>query len=353
MKVKIYGSPIFTPVGSGEAGDEVQPRAAAGIWAGQVATDLYGNYAWRTNDTFCFDTDVPPSGNCGGDWCYGSYARDDFSNIVAAGCKCGYGGIQDGDDNTGWQINPNWAQNKRVLLRAGTDLASGALIHYVRIHVKFVYNDGVIYKIKPYYQVIGTQGDPSAPFPAGATGFTGVALTEPLSNATYFRGPSRNKQYSEKFTSSPVSGRDFDKDSLIHTAWGIWSEKAGGGDLHVSEMAIEVGYEESPYVVITGTASPSATSAIVRGSVDPKGDPSGTWFFEYGETPFFELGPSAEVPAPSTENYNVVLTLNGLNTEVTHYYRLVARDSEGALHYGATKTFFTISMCSTRSLLVY
>lgn len=354
MKVKMYGSASFTPVGSGLPGDQIQTRASADIWAGQVANGLYDNYAWRDNDTACFDSSVPPTGACGGDWCYGSYARDDFAYLLAndccAGCKCGRSVIQDSDPNTGWEVGLSWAQNKRILLRAGMDLSAGAVINYVRVHIKFVYNDGALFGVKPYYQVIGTQGDPTAPFGPGGIGFWGVALTDPNSSSEWFRSADRNIQYSEKLTASPVPGRAFDRAALVHTAWGIWG-KNGGGRMFVSEMAIEVGYDESPYVVTTLSASPSSSSATLYGTVDPKGDSGGTWFYQYGLTQFLGTA-SAPVSAPSTSLYNAVLTVNGLAADTTYYYRLVASDSNGALTYGAIKSFTTVSMCSTRPLLV-
>jgi hypothetical protein len=327
MKVKLYGSASFSPVGSGLAGDEVQPRVSfPSLWTGQVGDGTYDSYAWRTD----------------GDWCYGAYARDDWNGN--AGCKCGLTVIQNSDNNSGFDIGLNWNNRKRILARVGHDLPSGALIKYVRVHILCVNNDKNPYILKPYYQVIGTQGDATSPFAGGPTGEWG----------DFFDASSRSGQSSIKWEASPVPGRNFDKDALFHTAWGVISGNASPGNgvfVHVSEMAIEIGYDDSPYVVTTGSATPSATSAVLRGSVNPKGDPPGTWFFQYGLNQFLGNA-TAEVPAPSNALYNVELLLNGLPTETTHYYRLVARDSAGNLNYGAIRSFYTVSMCSTRPLLV-
>lgn len=327
MRVKMYGSPTFTPTDL--PSDVTLERANFDANYGGTVGD-YGAY-WTTNAT----------------WSDGWYCRSNFDSATFGACP---GEAQDGTANSGWEWFRNQVKEKQLLFRVGSDLPSGAIISYVRVWLRF-YNSGGgtgSFWMRPFYRVIGN----GSTVTAGPFGYWGVVPVGSSTSNQYFRAREHTlAQYSTKLTQCPVPSGVWTKDVLYNTGWGVRGIQGSLGPwAQVGEFGVEVGFDFSPFEVVTGTAAASATSATVYGSIDPKGDTS-NWWFQYGVDPS-TMADTAVFAGPTTTPYNVQLTINGLTTETLYYYRLVANDSDGVTHYGATKTFFTVSMCSTRAMLV-
>jgi hypothetical protein len=94
-------------------------------------------------------------------------------------------------------------------------------------------------------------------------------------------------------------------------------------------------------IATTGDAGDvGATSATLRGTVDPEGQET-RYHFEYGTTAAYGLT-TAPVPAGrGNEAVPVQATISGLTAETTYHYRLVATPMSGARSQGADRTFTT------------
>jgi hypothetical protein len=87
-------------------------------------------------------------------------------------------------------------------------------------------------------------------------------------------------------------------------------------------------FTDEPPVVATGTPVPGSTDAVVKGTVNPRGNET-TYRFDYGPTA--SLGtPTAERTARGgTDAVAVEETLTGLLPKTKYYYRLVATSKGG------------------------
>src|SRR3954464_2088641 len=95
----------------------------------------------------------------------------------------------------------------------------------------------------------------------------------------------------------------------------------------------------APPDATTGAASSiGPTSATVAGSVDPNGAGT-TYHFEYGTSTSYGLT-TADQTADGDDPVAVQATLNGLTTDTTYHYRLVATNATGTAR-GADRTLRT------------
>jgi len=98
----------------------------------------------------------------------------------------------------------------------------------------------------------------------------------------------------------------------------------------------------APVVATLPVASVGATSALLRGQVNPRGSPTQIWF-EWGRTA--DLSDAVSTPtrtlAGSTGTATVTGELVGLAPEALHYARFVA-ENEGGRVTGATVSFTTL-----------
>lgn len=89
---------------------------------------------------------------------------------------------------------------------------------------------------------------------------------------------------------------------------------------------------------VTGPASRvGQTSAILNGTVDPKGLPT-DYYFQYGTTGTYGLQTSPAGAGSGSGNVGVHSTLTGLTKGTTYHYRLVAQNPSGTTE-GADQTF--------------
>lgn len=359
MGVKIYGSPDFTP-NDLPAGTTLErapfstPSNLIGgqeLWAGclgsgcQPMDDIgYSHADWRTATA----------------WSYGGYGTTQMDAYEQGNdCNTPYGGgclpgsLQDSQNFTGWNsfLNQN-AGNKRLVVRAGTDLPAGSTITYVRVWIRGGSFSAFGYP-QPYWQ--------GAPDQSGSNDFPPLSSAKLWDPGAWFVSPSTYNiaQVSSKWTTSPVPGQPWTPALMNSLAWGVRHGRRGeegnpgSGVINVGEMAIEVGYTTTAqYAVTTGPVTDlTGTTATLTGTVNPFGDPTGFWFFQYGTNT--ALGTSSpQVAQPSSTTYNISLNLAGLVSDTTYYYRAAARDSSGVFHYGATLSFLTVTSCSTRASLV-
>jgi hypothetical protein len=268
------------------------------------------------------------------------------------GAGCMPKSLQDSNNNTGWNSFLNGsAKCKRLGLRVGTDLAASSVVNYVRVWIKggsFDRGPGNPVYLQPFWwQVPDSVG--SADFPAVSSGKTWDTTQKFVLHTSSYT----TIQASSKLVGSWTPAQ------LANLVWGVRHGRGGEdgnpgtGILNVCEMAIEVGYTAvATYAVTTGPAiGVTGTTATLTGSVDPFGDASGNWFFQYGTTP--ALGTDSPlVPQPSSTLYDISLNLVGLSPDTVYYYRAAALDSTGTPHYGAILNFLTVSACSFRTSLV-
>lgn len=350
MGVKIYGSNDFTP-NDLPAGTTLERALIPEVWAGCLGSGCtpmddigYSHAEFRTATA----------------WSYGGYGTSGMQSYeqgndcnTPSGPGCLPGSLQDSRVDTGWNsfLNQN-AGNKRLIARVGTDLPTGATISYVRVWVRGG-SFSITGYLQPYWQSVPDQSG-SNDFPANSS----IKLWDPgvfvVSPGTY-----NISQVSSKWTTSPVAGQAWTPALMAGLAFGVRHGRRGeegnpgSGTLNISEMAIEVGYTTTAqYAVTTGPVTDlTGTTATLTGTVNPFGDPTGFWFFQYGTNSALGTD-SAQVAQPSSTTYNTSLSLLGLTSDTTYYYRAAARDSSGVFHYGQTLSFLTVTSCSTRASLV-
>jgi hypothetical protein len=361
-RVKIYGSPQFNNAAGQDlpAGvSTVEHTTSTEVWAGCLNTCVpttdgvaYTSPHWRTATS----------------WSSGGYFRSHMDN---GNWGSGPGVLVDSNKDSGWEVFTNWANNnKHCLMRAGKDLDDNVLVDYVRVWVFMSQPQPrtKLYWMEPGWYVAGSAGNQTG----YETTIQGGAWSLDSSNRSTWRvdnafsgklssrqflhslssgigGRNQVRQRSVKWTTSPVAGRNFTGEVVKHTGWGIRMPTPGPGHtFYLESMAVEVGFDDAPvnYLVTTGPATPAVTSAQLTGSVDPQGDTGGKWFFKWGLLPDNLDNESTEEDQPSSTLYNVILGITGLSPDVTYWYQLVARDSEGSLHFGNILSFRTVTTCS-------
>lgn len=90
------------------------------------------------------------------------------------------------------------------------------------------------------------------------------------------------------------------------------------------------------------TGSPSqvhSTSAVLNGTVDPKGQAT-TYYFQYGTSTAYGLQSSPASAGSGSGNVAVNSTITGLTSATTYHYRLVAQNASGTSD-GADQTLAT------------
>ncbi len=367
MRVKIYGSPNFTP-NDLPAGVTLERGLMANVWAGCLGytTDVNGNrvfgcgyddVAWRTRT----------------EWSKGGYFTACFPQ---EGCRDSFPLVfmQDGSTTNGWDGFTNNVSNgnKWVLMRIGLgDVTNEAVISYVRLWLSGMSPKKNTTWVRPYYWVIGTNGDATCNVSPGDGSDKGWKVASGASTDYFQLGPgtATTPQWTQKLTAIkggyPMTGR-----TIRNTAFGFRFGNAtydayvpgeqvppaphapGGVNFYMNELAIEVGFSLSLYDVTTDSCAPTATTLDVFGTINPHGDAGGTNFFQYGLTN--QLGTSTpELPSPGTGlSYQSTAHITGLTTNKTYYFRAVARDSTGTLHYGEILNCYTQSGCTVHTSLL-
>jgi hypothetical protein len=98
----------------------------------------------------------------------------------------------------------------------------------------------------------------------------------------------------------------------------------------------------TPPLVTTGAASNvTRSSAVVSGTVNPRGQAT-TYYFRYGTTTAYGLQSTPANAGPGTGQVGVHATIFGLSADTTYHYQLVAQ-SPGGTSYGADQTVTTTS----------
>jgi hypothetical protein len=95
----------------------------------------------------------------------------------------------------------------------------------------------------------------------------------------------------------------------------------------------------SPTAPTVATGSPSQvqqTSAVLNGTVDPKGQTT-HYFFQYGPTTAYGVQTSPASAGSGSANVSVHATITGLTPGTTYHYRLVASNATGTSN-GEDKT---------------
>jgi len=386
-RVKIYGSTLFTPTDL-PAGVTLERGNLIAVYAGCLGGDCcipagegggYSDVMWRTNT----------------EWSYGGYFCGLFPQDQGRSCSP-LVVMQDENTSSGLDHFTNLANsNKRLLMRVDDDIPDNAVVSYVRVWLsgsaqgfdfrpsylnEYKTGAGEIFWVKPHYQIIGSLGNASSlnigqettTLPPGPDNQdTGWAVDG--NNTKYFRLTSNTKntvQKSVKLTSIP--GRTMNGALIKHTGFGYRFAKAstggtnysddllqigpgpGLGNFWINELAVEIGFDLSAdFDVVTVNAVPTATTAVLYGTVNPNGDTGAvnSNFFQYGLT--INLGTNTpEIPQPSSALHSTTASISGLTTNKLYFYRAAARTSSGNIAYGETKTFFTSTSCSTRVSLV-
>jgi hypothetical protein len=87
--------------------------------------------------------------------------------------------------------------------------------------------------------------------------------------------------------------------------------------------------QPTPPAVVTGSPSQvRETSAVLNGTVDPKGQAT-NYYFQYGTTSAYGLQSSPASAGSGSGNVAVHSTITGLTTGTTYHYRLVAQSATG------------------------
>lgn len=99
------------------------------------------------------------------------------------------------------------------------------------------------------------------------------------------------------------------------------------------------GVNGAPTVTTNSVSSISSNSVVLNGSVNPNNSNTTAWF-EYGQTQ--SLGTTVNLQTIGSGNFttNTSFTLNGLQQNITYYYRAVAQNASGTT-YGTILSFNT------------
>lgn len=95
-------------------------------------------------------------------------------------------------------------------------------------------------------------------------------------------------------------------------------------------------------IVSTGTEVPYQDSADIKGTANPNGLATSTWF-EWGTTNNYGNNTSSTSIGSDISSVSVSETITNLQPETTYHYRIVAQNSDGA-SYGEDNTFTTLSL---------
>jgi hypothetical protein len=96
---------------------------------------------------------------------------------------------------------------------------------------------------------------------------------------------------------------------------------------------------EKPLATTGGAANLTPTSALVNGTVNPRGAQT-TYFFRYGTTRSYGAQTPTQSAGAGTSVRRIAEGLAGLAPATTYHYRLIARNAEGVTR-GADRTFKT------------
>ena len=94
-----------------------------------------------------------------------------------------------------------------------------------------------------------------------------------------------------------------------------------------------------PVVTTGGSANVAQTTAVVKGTVNPKGAAT-TYFFQYGTTTLYGAQTAPASAGAGTTGVHVAAGIAGLAPATKYHYRLVARNAKG-LTKGRDRTFRT------------
>ena len=224
-------------------------------------------------------------------------------------------------------------------------LASGSTYHYRIIAMN---DSGTSVGSDQSFTTGGTPPAPSAPPTAstgsatnvGQSGATVSGTVNPGGQATsyYFEyGPTANYG----FETAATSGGSGVTDERVSANL---AELASSTTYHYRAVAVSPGgtalgsdqtfTTTTPPAVTTGPASQvRKTSAVLNGTVDPKGQAT-SYYFQYGTSTASGLQNSPTSAGSGTGKVAVHSTITGLTTNTSYHYRLVAQ-SAGGTSYGA------------------
>jgi len=124
---------------------------------------------------------------------------------------------------------------------------------------------------------------------------------------------------------------------VVQTSHGVRFAKLGA-DLQI--VTVDPAAQTTPPIPTTTAATQvTATSALLHGTVNPRGL-AGTWSFEYGQTSDFGSQTTAVSYAASASTVTAAQTLTGLQPNTTYHYRIVATNTDGTVK-GSEMTFQT------------
>ena len=113
-----------------------------------------------------------------------------------------------------------------------------------------------------------------------------------------------------------------------------------GVTLALCAASASAGSEDKPEVKSTGVGNVSYASAVLTGSVKPRGLET-TYVFEYGPTKAYGGQTTPASAGSGGSEVPVSAQATGLQPETTYHFRLVATNSMGT-DRGSDKTFKTL-----------
>jgi hypothetical protein len=96
---------------------------------------------------------------------------------------------------------------------------------------------------------------------------------------------------------------------------------------------------EKPVVTTGAAGSVAPTTAVVNGTVNPKGAAT-TYFFQYGTTSLYGINTAPTAAGAGTKGVRASVPIGELAPDTTYHYRLVAQNSKGITR-GKHRTFKT------------
>ena len=103
--------------------------------------------------------------------------------------------------------------------------------------------------------------------------------------------------------------------------------------------AAAFGAAEKPVATTGGAANITSTTALLNGSVDPKGAAT-TYLFQFGTTRLYESRTGSLDAGSGSKGKKIAIAVVGLVPNTTYHYRLVAQNRKG-LTFGKDRTLKT------------
>lgn len=287
------------------AGGQANGSVSLNLASAQTITFIPGSVKWYPNQAL--NTQALPSGQNG-------------SEIVGAGLNIG-------------SISPGWATQGHVVFRAQVGNASQPQVNTPVVNTTSATN--ISTNSANLNATVNPNGANTSAWFEYGTSPSSLSLTSStqsigggtsnLNVSTGVSGLASNTTYYFRSVAQNSAGTSYGSVISFTTSY-----SGGGGGTNIS----------SPTVSTNGATNILRDSAVLNAVVSPNNDLTTVWF-EYGTSSgYFNLTTNSQNIGAGSSGTNISVNVYGLSSNITYYFRAVARNSAGT-NYGNTLSFTT------------